>query len=131
MKNWLYLVLGILLVAAVGGLWLWSPWVPRAPVYDGHPIGYWLTNWDVVTSLTYTDHPQSHSICQAVTDSNAVPFLIRALRRDAWLGAAYYRKGIWPKLPSAMTTYLPPPPADNPHLRLNALYILSQMGPLA
>jgi HEAT repeat protein len=129
-KRW-PVVCGALLVAAVGGLLLWSPWVPREPIYDGHPISHWLTNWKIVSSLEYTDLPDHHSIRQAVGDSNAVPFLIKALRRDAWLGAAYYRKWLWPKLPSALQAHLPPPAADNPAIRLNALYVLSQMESLA
>jgi HEAT repeat protein len=122
-------VLGVvLLVAVAGGLLLWSPWVPQEPVYDGHKISYWLTNWKIVSSLDYTDQLDHHSISQAVGDSNAVPFLIKALSRDAWFGAACYRKWIWPKLPPGIQAHLPPPAPDNPTIRLNAIYVLSQMG---
>jgi HEAT repeat protein len=122
---------GALLLAAVGALWLWSPWVPPEPIYDGHRISHWLTNWKTVSLLEYTDQPDHHSIEQAVGDSNAVPFLIKALRRDARLGAACYRKWVWPRLPSGIQAHLPPPAPDNSAIRLNAVYVLSQMGSLA
>jgi hypothetical protein len=112
MKNRLYLVCGVLLVAALGGLLWWSPWVPREPVYDGHPLAFWLTN-----SSSMADK-------LVIADSNAVPFLIKALTRDSWVGAAYYRKWLWPQMPPSIQRSLPPPP-DNWVARCHAAALLN------
>ena len=118
MKNRRYLVVGLLLVAAVG----WAGWqaVRRGapePVYQGKPLSYWLTN--------YASPPRS-----LMSDSNAVPFLIRALRRDSWIGAAVYRKQVWPNLPAPMQKHLPPP-IDHKEIRFAAALLLHGMGPVA
>jgi HEAT repeat protein len=119
MKNRLYLVLGALLLAALG----WATWQalrqPPEPVHDGKPLSFLLTN--------YT--PAAYRRLEA--DSNAIPFLIEALKRDRWFGAAYYRKSVWPKLPAAIREHLPPPPADNQLRRANAVAVLGRMGPMA
>jgi HEAT repeat protein len=123
MKNRLYLVGGALLVAAV----CWAGWralgplppeVPE-PVYDGKPLGYWLTDGSYLPpGLT--------------NDSNAVPFLIRAVRTDSWFGATIYRKQVWPKLPASIQKRLPPPPVGNPlNTRLHAVEVLGRMGAMA
>jgi HEAT repeat protein len=96
MRNRLNLVCGLLLVAAALGLLWWSPWEPREPVYDGKPIRYWLAK-------SGRKGPQGLS-----ADTNALPFLIKALKRDSWVGAAVYRKQVWPKLPQAIQKHLPP-----------------------
>ena len=118
MAKRLPVVVGILLVAALG----WAIWraarPPREPVYDGKPIGYWLSVGGTQASLQ--------------SDPAAVPFLIKALKRDSWVGATYYREWLWPKLPRSIQSHLPPPqpPADY-RVRLGAAYFLSQMGPIA
>jgi hypothetical protein len=61
---------------------------------------------------------------QVIDDSNAVGFLIRALKRDSWFGAAYYRKGLWPNLPVGMRRQLPAPSAGNAGSRANAALLL-------
>ena len=114
MKNRRYVVVGLLLVAAVG----WAGWqaVRRGapePVYQGKPLSYWLTN--------YASPPRS-----LMSDSNAVPFLIRALRRDSWIGAAVYRKQVWPNLPPSMRRHLPAP-ADNAQVRYDAVVWLQMI----
>jgi HEAT repeat protein len=123
MKSRLYLVCGALLAAAAVGLLWWSPWVPQEPVYAGpvgpplylrtesHPLSFWLTN---SSSLLPSGLPG---------DSNAVPFLIKALQRERSLGAAFYRKWLWPKLPPPIQRHLPPP-ADNWVARNNAARLL-------
>jgi hypothetical protein len=137
-KRWPVL-LGVLLVAASGvllaPLW-WSPWESRQlpePVYNGKPLNYWLAPELVVPrqpgsqlifdhSASYHDPPESLR-----RDSNAVPFLIRLLRRDSWFGAAYYRKWIWPRLPASIRQYLPPPPS-NYLAREGAAFLLTRMN---
>ena len=117
MKNRLYLVGSLLLtVAAVGVLW-WSPWEPREPIYEGKPLTYWLS----------TDRRTPESL---FGDSNAVPFLIEALKTDGWFGAAVYRKHVWPKLPASIQTHLPRP-ADNYQKIFVAGIALERMGPVA
>ncbi len=116
MKDRLYLVLGVLLVAAVVGLVCWSPWELREPVYAGKPVSFWLTH---TNSMGWTP----------VLDSDAIPFLIKALRRDSWFGAAVYRKRMWPRLPAAIKSHLPPP--ANPVFRDRAASLLYWMGPTA
>jgi hypothetical protein len=127
---------GVLLVAA-GGLWMWwKPWASREPVYDGKPISYWLTNG---IRLVGMDTDRGTSIVgvkvdgrgawstQLLSDSNAVPFLIRALKRDRWLGAAIYRTQLWPRFPD----HLPFPPVKNSSAQYVAAHLLGQMGPMA
>jgi hypothetical protein len=168
MKNRLYLVCGVLLVAAaLGGLLWWAgryvlkPLPPEPiygglvetstpksemdrffggghpePVYEVHPLGYWLTrryNFPMGHGVIVTSSgpPRDPLPTNLLNDSNAVPFLIKALRRDSWVGQAYYRKWLWPKLPPRIKTHLPGPAADNPKVRENAAGFLSRMGPMA
>jgi hypothetical protein len=117
-------VLGILLVAAVG----WATWQAlrqtrqTKPVYNGKPLSCWLSWFATDYSL-----PESHSLFQ---DTNAVPFLIKALKRDSWFGAAIYRKQVWPKLPQPIQKHLPRP-ADNHSIRTHAADLLAGMGLVA
>jgi HEAT repeat protein len=111
-----YLVPGILLVAIFAGLCWLIPGRAPEPAYGGKPLSYWLTN-AVDRTLNL--------------DSNAVSFLIKALKRDSWTGAAVYRKQVWPKSPPAIQKVLPPPPPDHPLIRRMAVTFLLQLGPLA
>jgi HEAT repeat protein len=139
MKNGLYLVLGILLVAAVGGLLWWSPWEARQvpePVYNGKPLSYWLASAfkisnssNMIARLPPGKVFASTWQWQVIGDSNAVPFLIKVVKRDRWFGAAYYRKSLWPKLPPSIQQHLPPP-VDNVVVRQNAATLLAYMGPI-
>jgi HEAT repeat protein len=146
-KKRLYLVLGVLLIAAVGGA-AWQAlrpvpkptpepgyhgfvFLPRAnngpqlrvlsSVPESHPLSFWLTNEVIIPDKL------------RVGDSNAVPFLVRALKRDSWFGAAVYRKQVWPHLPTEIQKHLPPPPVDNQasKARATAAELLGQMGPMA
>ena len=126
MKNRLYLVGGLLLVAAVG----WGGWralqQPREPVYHGRPMGYCLAH----TRYELTD-PELNDLGR---DPNAVPFLfpflLKAMKRDSWVGAAYYRTWFWPKLPPSIQRRLPTP-ADASQRRQNAARLLGRVGPMA
>ena len=106
---------GILLVAALGGLLLWSP---REPVYEEKPISYWL-------SAVATAPPENLS-----KDPNAIRFLIKALNRDSWIGASVYRKQVWPKLPRVIRGLLPGP-TNRVAERTMAAVCLRKMGPMA
>jgi hypothetical protein len=164
MKNRRYALLGLLLAGVVGLCWctgrhVFRPLPPepmyggivapsagksgmdvffdggyQQPVYEVHPLGYWLTRqyvfpmgdgYGVLNSATYNPLPTA-----LLNDSNAVPFLIKALRRDSWVGQAYYRKWLWPKLPAGMRAHLPNPPADNWQIRETTAGLLGRMGPL-
>jgi HEAT repeat protein len=72
MKNWTYLVCVLLSIAAVGGLLWWSPWAQPEPVYDGKPLSFWLTD----TTPTPGKGPD-YTIAR---DTNAIPFLVKALK---------------------------------------------------
>ena len=115
-KRW-PVVGGVLVVAAVGALLWWSPWEPREPVYEGKPLTYWLS----------ADRRIPESL---FADSNAVPFLLEALKLDRWFGAAVYRRHVWPKLPPSIQTHLPAPP-DNDARIFMAGFVLEKMGPMA
>jgi HEAT repeat protein len=141
MRKRLYLVLGMLLVAALGGLVWWAPLEPRDVVYEGKPLSYWLglrmvlypsdDGRGAVRCYIQTQGRSSEVVTIRLSDSNAVPFLVRALRRDRWFGARYYRKWLWPKLPRSMKSRLPLPPADNPTARWDAVLLLGNLGPVA
>jgi hypothetical protein len=133
MKNRLYLVLGVLLVAAVGGLLWWSPWKPPQipePTYDGLPLAYWIAHPredQILTAEGSISVLIPATPTQLLNDSSAVPFLVRALKRDGWFGAAYYRKLVWPKLPSSIQQRLALP-VGNPSTRAGAAELLGDMG---
>jgi HEAT repeat protein len=121
MKNCLYLLLGVLLVAALG----WAGWQalrqrpePPVPVYNGRMISYWLLIGDAPPSLR--------------SDPGAVPYLTKALRRDVRPFAAFYRERLWPNLPRFMQVRLGAPPrAEDVSDRVHAADFLGRMGPLA
>ena len=124
---------GVLALAAVGLLW-WSPWAARQapePVYNGEPLSYWLANVTIgtrqgATSVTVWRGTKGEPdiIRQAMSDSNAVPFAIKALKRDTWFAAAYYRQWLWPKLPRSIRKHLPPASAGHLAVRSNAALFL-------
>ena len=131
MKNRLYLVCGVLLVAAVlGTVWRWWPWSPPEPVYDGKPLSYWLPRPGSARDF----QPYARLFpgpTNLLNDSRAVPILIRALNRDTWVGASWYRRWLWPRLSPRIQSHLPPPPPGNWVARHNAAVILGNMGPKA
>jgi hypothetical protein len=75
------------------------------PVYEGHTISYWLSNSEAFFSGG-TGLPQA-----LLNDSNAVPVLVEALKRDSRLGA--------------------PPPGDNLVIRYRAAIALGAMRQVA
>ena len=134
MKNRLSLVLGVLLLTALG----WATWqavrpTPPEPVYARNPLSYWLTNFSVfrVDTNLRVLHVNIEPPQRLFHDTNAVPFLINALKRDNWIGAAVYRKQVWPNLPPAIREHVSPPPPGDPYVRRTAATFLLQFGPLA
>ena len=126
MKNRPYLVCGVLLVAAAVGLLWWSPWVPRQvpePVYDGKPLGYWATNY-------YEIAQYPHSLFE---DSNAVPYLTKALKRGYGpVGAAVYRRQVCSRLPLSILKIMERHPLpDTRYRRARAAFLLGKMGAIA
>ena len=125
MKNRLCLVLGVFVVAAFG----WAIWLalrqPREPLFDGHPVSYWLSQVARSNSIPYPNELSSgsnatHLVIGALarsywlyqvansnsipypkglsSGSNATPLLIGALaREDTLLGKAYL--SVWPRIP--------------------------------
>lgn len=97
-------LLVVLLFAVLGGL-AWQVLRPREPVYQGRPISYWIDHTGEISlagnaSIGEWNGPQ--------LDSNAVPFLVKALQtRDGRLGAAY--RNAWLRSPLFVRKLLPRP----------------------
>ena len=120
------------IVAALGAV-MWLVLCPREPIYDGKPINYWINH-------PHTEHPfmnpgtkrfNSGEVYFPKVDSNAVPFLIRALnRRDGRFNKAY--RTLYYKMYPSMRRLLPSPkPADaetDELIRLVAVVVLGRIG---
>jgi hypothetical protein len=84
MRNRLYLVLGVLLVASLGGLVCWAPWELREPVYQGKPLSSWLKASELAPFQRDALENANEAVRQAGT--NALPTLLWMLRaRDSAL----------------------------------------------
>lgn len=95
MRNRRTNLLAAAIVAALGGVILWAMTRPSPvpdPVYNGHPLSYWLRS-EIPNDL--------------VLDSNAVPYLVRGLKPDSPARKAYDR--LWPHLPGWLRFHLPTP----------------------
>jgi HEAT repeat protein len=140
MRKRVRITLAVLLVAVAGGVAWQALRQPRQPVYDGKPMRYWMAQhlgpiWvtDDILPGDSVDPSSPHVhvwVRQLLSDSNAVPFLVGALKRDSWVGAGVYRKWLWPKLPAAAKRHLPQPFGDY-NARAHAAMLLGGMGPLA
>ncbi len=132
-----FLVPGVPLVAAAMALLIWSPWAPRDPVYDGKPLSWWLAQ-PIAFSIGHPPpqtagefmdlfFPPTTRRRQCSADTNAIPVLIRWLRRHSyWRVSSYYRTWIRPKL-AARIPKLPLPQLDS--RRMNAAFLLGQIRP--
>ena len=130
-------VLGILLVAALG----WATWrafqEPQEPVYDGKPVSYWIATMKAHKRVMWVSSPEYIGAVSIwisfpkgmATDSNAIPFLIKALNRQATpFGKAYVR--LWRSIPASIQHHLPSP-VDTAANRLEAACLLGEMGEVA
>jgi hypothetical protein len=127
-------VLGVLLVGALA----WAiclalkPFPPR-PVYDGKPLSYWLTLPRSTRLSPYRfNEPYGPKVATEISgDTNAVLFLISALRKGRWFGQSYYGKSLQ-RLPPAIQRLLPPADAAGSlNVRINAAALLGLVGPNA
>lgn len=117
--------LRILVAAAFLALFgmLLRAWMqPKEPVYDGHPVSYWVYNlpWPPFHQM---NTPPPHL---PTMDSNAIPFLVRDLRRNS--GTYPIRRWTWRKLPNNWRKrFSEPVPPDV--YRMLALDFLGGIGP--
>jgi hypothetical protein len=148
MKKRFYLICTLMLVAAALGLLWWWPWEQREPVYDGKPLSYWMyrpltrrgINYAITDTTLYVAAPMRNRwpqdtcgpLANCLTDTNALPFLIRELSKgaDNWKGGKYYRLWLWSKLPEPVRGHLPTP-YYNRHGQINAIILLGQIGSIA
>src|SRR5690348_9242696 len=95
-----------ILVVAIVGVVLWQVLRLREPVYNGKPISYWIDASGRM--FTWSDPPDSFFKGFPLLDSNAVPFLARALQReDGRLRVAY--QNAWLRSPTWLHKRLPRP----------------------
>ena len=119
-KRWPVL-LGVLVIALLGLMWLRALKRPPEPVYSGHQLGYWLAVEEEYDESVWED--------DVVGDTSAVPFLIKALAPEG-RAVAYCRKHVWPRLPALMQRHVQSPAAVS-RARLAALDLLGKKGPAA
>ncbi len=107
---------------------------PPEPIYDGHPISYWISRpINLAHSgpvVSYLDLTLEYSLSFPVMDSNAVPYLLPALRRSDGLFSSkgWYFK-VWLKAPMWLQRRLPSPDRAA-SARYNAAAILSRFATL-
>ncbi len=120
-----HILLFSLVVTAFGGFaWLvLRP--PPQPVYEGKPLGYWL-RYPTLTPESNLPVLGGVSMRFPKVDSNAIPFLTKALERKDGSFEKQYRK-LWVKLPPRFRSHLPKP-AFPGEIRGNAASILGKMG---
>jgi len=114
-----------LAVGVLGGLaWLvLRP--PPEPVYEGKPLGYWLRH-PTITRVTNFPVLGMFAIRFPKVDSNAVPFLLKALEHQDGVFDKQYGK-LWARLPQRFRSHLVKPVYPG-EIRGNAASILSKMG---
>ena len=118
MRKCLYIVVAAMLVIAVGiAIWGWRR--RPEPIYAGRRVTYWIEMKPLWAAAAV---PES-----MLNDSNAVPFLVKALqRRESWLDDAhswaYLKSPAWMR-EAVHLEY----PASALAMRLNAAEILGYM----
>jgi hypothetical protein len=113
MKESFRFVLGLVLVAVLGGLaCLWLRPTDRA--FQGKPESYWIN------SITNSEDANLNF------PMDGVPILVKALSKGTGPWERFYSK-IWPKLPSVLSGRLPKP-ADESEFRRSAAVRLRLMG---
>ena len=129
------LAAGVVALLSLSVAWLSGLFAPREPVYAGHPISYWinLTNDPPVGLILASIYPQPATNYSdypfPAVDSNAVPYLLQALKRRNGRWQKFYTK--WePKLPAWIQKLVPVPvSADTIHA--NAAFMLGTIDPVS
>ena len=109
----------VVLLAAVLGLLAWVAFKPREPVYRGMPISYWIdrTGQEVPDAAFFPP-----------VDSNAIPFLVKALKRTTGPVPGYYGT-IRKHAPAFVRRHIHVPLPITPwKVRANAAQVLGQVG---
>ena len=118
------IALAVLLVMLAGVI-TWQALRLREPVYAGKPVSYWIAR-----SGEYyvgSDFGRIGGFPRA--DSNAIPYLLKALeRQDGLFGQAYFRR--WIRLPYRIQRLLPKP-VDAEQMRYSTAMSLGKMGAVA
>ena len=125
MRKRVYIVLSALLLAVVGlATWEGLRKHEREPVYNGKPVSYWIERSGEYKVVASTDLLSARIIPEA--DSNAAPFLIKALeRQDSSLRRAYFLT--WRRLPYWAWKRLPTPIVAR-NIRESAAATLGRVG---
>ena len=92
------IILAMSLLAVLGGVIWWATCRPAVPdpVYAGHPLSYWLDRSSPSNPLASEAGIQS---LNNTLDSNAVPYLIHALKTQESLRSRLYRR-VYLRLPA-------------------------------
>jgi hypothetical protein len=119
------LLVALVVVVMIGLAWVLVPSGPADQVYEGHPVSYWLRNGRSGTAISVASLPFIAGYANVRLDSNAVPFLAKALqRRDGSMQFVY--ANVWARMPAGLRKYLPTPVAAA-KVRVNAEALLDQM----
>jgi len=124
MRKWVYIALAVLLII-LAGVSAWLGLREREPVYAGKPVSYWIAR-----SGEYyvgSDFGRIGGFPRA--DSNAIPYLLKALeRQDGLFGQAYFRT--WDSLPYRIQRVMPRP-VNTEQMRFSTAMSLGNMGDVA
>jgi HEAT repeat protein len=124
MRTRVKISLTVLLVLVVGTM-LWQMLRPREPVYDGKPISYWISR----SGEFYWGSDFGRIGGFAPRDSNAVPYLLKALERQDTTFSLTYRM-VWFKMPYQIQSRLPLPISAE-QMRFSTAMSLGKMGDIA
>ena len=110
-----------LLVAALGAVVAWQLLRPSEPIYNGKPVSYWISR----SGSYFTRQP--FPLLSA--DSNAIPYLIKALNTQESVLARPYAR-LWFSLPFWINKYMPQP-LNAAQMRSSAAMSLGALGGVA
>jgi hypothetical protein len=117
-------LIGFVFAVLAGVAWL-TLLQSRGPVYEGRPLNYWLRH-PTRTPVTNSPFLGLVAITFPKVDSNAVPFLTKALEQaDGPIDQLY--RTIWSKLSPRLRNRLPMPVFPG-EVRAHAADILTYMG---
>ncbi len=125
MRKRVQITLAVLLVGFAVMIAWQSMRLPE-PVYRGRPVSYWITRSGEV--YEGSDFGRIGGFGR-FADSNAIPYLVKALERQDGLFSKPYL-GAWLKLPSQIQRRLPTP-HDAEQIRYSTAMSLGDMGAVA